>query len=151
MNRGRELFGGNGYDRELGFDPIAFLEWRVRTRGRARWLDLCCGEGRALLDAAERFASTSAEVDIHGIDLIDGFTAVPPEVRLTFEATSVHTWQTDLRFDLITCVHGLHYIGDKLGLIMRAAGWLTTDGLLCGHLDLRNLRLTDNRLSLIHI
>ena len=33
------------------------------------------------------------------------------------------TWQPARAFDLITCVHGLHYIGDKLALLARAAGW----------------------------
>ena len=145
MNRERGLHGGNGYERELGFDPISFLEWRVRTRDSARWLDLCCGQGRALIRAAERFAGTGAQVSIHGIDLVDSFATIPPELRLVLEAASVHDWTAQHRFDLITCVHGLHYIGDKLGLIRRAVGWLTADGLFCAHLDLRNLKLTEGR------
>ncbi|MFT5681160.1 MAG: SAM-dependent methyltransferase [Myxococcota bacterium] len=143
MNRERNLHGGGGYERELGFDPISFLEWRVRTRGSARWLDLCCGQGRALVAAAERFAGTGAAVVIHGVDLAGSFDAIPSEVGLTLESASVHGWQTTQRFDLITCVHGLHTIGDKLGLLQRAVGWLTTDGHLCAHLDLRNLKLAD--------
>ena len=46
-------------------------------------------------------------------------------------------------FDLITCVHGLHYIGDKLGLIARAASWLVDDGLFVASLDLHNLKIGD--------
>ena len=145
MNRERTLHGSGGYDQALGFDPMAFLEWRVRTCGQARWLDLCCGSGRALIDAAERFAAGSAAVDIHGLDLVDSFLPQSPELRLTLEVGSVHRWQPGCTFDLITCVHGLHYIGDKLGLLLRAAGWLTVNGLLCAHLDLRNLKLADGR------
>ena len=52
-------------------------------------------------------------------------------------------WHPIGQFDLITCVHGLHYIGDKLGLIVRAASWLKEDGLLVANLDLNNIKLTD--------
>jgi hypothetical protein len=42
---------------------------------------------------------------------------------------------------LITCVHGLHYVGDKLGTITRAASWLTEHGLLLANLDLASLKV----------
>ena len=42
---------------------------------------------------------------------------------------SLSAWRPDRSFDLITCVHGLHYVGDKLGLVARAASWLAEDGL----------------------
>src|SRR4029077_16266942 len=58
---------------------------------------------------------------------------------------SLRTWRPEGRFDLITCVHGLHYVGDKLGLIARAASWLTEDGMFVASLDLRNLKLADGR------
>ncbi|MFI9614412.1 hypothetical protein ACIHCM_22575 [Streptomyces sp. NPDC052023] len=31
-------------------------------------------------------------------------------------------------------MHGLHYVGDQLGLLARAASWLVPDGLLIGAL-----------------
>jgi hypothetical protein len=58
---------------------------------------------------------------------------------------SLTTWRPDRAFDLITCVHWLHYVGDKLGLIARAASWLADAGLFVGHLDLANLKLADGR------
>ncbi len=39
-------------------------------------------------------------------------------------------------FDLITCVHGLHYAGDKLAVLTRAVDWLTPGGLFAADLDL---------------
>jgi hypothetical protein len=65
----------------------------------------------------------------------------PGFVRL-IEA-SLTDWRPSQSLDLITCVHGLHYIGDKLGLIARAASWLTEDGLLLSNLDLANLKVND--------
>jgi hypothetical protein len=44
---------------------------------------------------------------------------------------------------LITCVHGLHYVGDRLSLLQRASPWLSADGLLVGNLDLANLRIEE--------
>ena len=46
MNRERDLPGSNGYDRELGFDPLDFLKGRVAPGRAAAWLDLCCGIGQ---------------------------------------------------------------------------------------------------------
>jgi hypothetical protein len=40
-------------------------------------------------------------------------------------------------------VHGLHYVGDKLGALTRAASWLTGDGVLVANLDLEGIRLPD--------
>ncbi|CRK56250.1 hypothetical protein [Alloactinosynnema sp. L-07] len=64
MNRGRGL---ESYRRELGFDPIAM----VRDRG---WLDLCCGEARALIDAAELVggAPLIADFDVAAVRGPDG-------------------------------------------------------------------------------
>jgi SAM-dependent methyltransferase len=60
---------------------------------------------------------------------------------------SAERWETAERFDLVTCVHGLHYIGDKLGLLRRASGWLRDGGLVMAHLDYRNLRINGRRSS----
>ncbi len=40
-------------------------------------------------------------------------------------------------------MHGLHYVGDKLGVIARAASWLTDDGLFAANLDVRSVRRAD--------
>lgn len=53
MNRERVLVGSNGYDRELGFNPLEFLKEQSFTVGAVAWLDLCCGTGKALIQAAE--------------------------------------------------------------------------------------------------
>lgn len=56
---------------------------------------------------------------------------------------SLHGYEAADRYELITCVHGLHYIGAKLGLLARACGWLTEDGVLVranGHVRARRLR-----------
>ncbi|CAN5872878.1 hypothetical protein BH23PLA1_BH23PLA1_29980 [soil metagenome] len=60
---------------------------------------------------------------------------------------SLSIWTPDHLFDLITCVHGLHYVGDKLGLISRAVSWLVEDGLFVAILDLANLKLGGESLS----
>jgi trans-aconitate methyltransferase len=106
------------------------------------WLDLCCGSGRALIEAAR--ALPHERVEITGVDLIPAFDPAPPDAAtVRFEAASLATWATDRTYDLITCVHGLHYVGDKLGLIARAVSWLEPDGRFLAHLDPGNLRLQD--------
>ncbi|MFI0409630.1 class I SAM-dependent methyltransferase [Actinomadura sp. 3N508] len=131
MNRERTLAA---YTRELGIDIVAEV-------GHGRWLDLCCGTARALTEATTRLP---AGTRIVGVDLVDHFVQAPPPASLQLITASVTTWEPDTPSNLITCVHGLHYIGDKLGLLSRAASWLTEDGLLIANFDTRSIRLPND-------
>lgn len=71
----------------------------------------------------------------------------PPSTRLQFVQASLSAWEPSRQFDLVTCVHGLHYIGDKLDLIARAVSWLADDGLFAANLDLHNCKFVDGRLA----
>lgn len=139
MNRERGLSGVNSYAKELGFDPYEFL---AACEGSRAWLDLCCGSGKALFHAAGRFAAErpDMEVAIVGIDLVAHFLdeVRPPALELV--AASVSDWTTSRTFDLITCVHGLHYVGDKLGVMARAASWLAPDGVFVADFDAESIR-----------
>lgn len=53
MNRERELSGTNSYAKDLNVDLLELLVDRARGAGRVAWLDLCCGTGRALIQAAQ--------------------------------------------------------------------------------------------------
>lgn len=145
MNRERSLSGSNGYGRELGVDIIAELTGRARAG--VRWLDVCCGSGRAPAEAARLLAGrdTAGRVEIVGLDLVDHFAAgsFPPALQLV--TGSVTEWVPDGRFDLITCVHGLHYVGDKLGALTRIASWLADNGLFVANFDVRSVRSADGR------
>ncbi|WP_245601809.1 class I SAM-dependent methyltransferase [Hamadaea tsunoensis] len=134
MNRERRLSGPNSYARELGFDPSAFL----RTRPGAAWLDLCCGAGHALRQAAEALPDNG--ITLVGVDLVDHFAA-PDAAGVAYVCAEWTTWDPGRRFDLITCVHGLHYVGDKLEALRRAASWLTDDGTFVADCDLDGIAL----------
>ncbi len=141
MNRDRGLDGVNSYARELGLRPLEVLAERVATNGSATWLDLCCGSARALIDAAER---TGDEVAITGVDLVDFFdpraTTTP---GLDLVVAPLATWAPAGTFDLITSVHGLHYVGDKLGVLGNALTWLAPGGLFAANLDLASIWMVD--------
>ena len=127
MNRERRM---GGYAADLRFDLMTFLQQQ------GSWLDLCCGQGRALDEAARKLP----DCFIEGVDLTDHFyPTIAPQVRLRSE--SVNEYEPNRKFRLITCVHGLHYVGDKLGLVARALGWLEPGGVFLAHLDCQNLRL----------
>ena len=67
-----------------------------------------------------------SQLTLLGVDLVAMFDAIPTDVDFVrLESCSVHDWKPVRRYDLITCVHGLHYVGDKVGLIERTAGWLS--------------------------
>ncbi|MEU9291821.1 class I SAM-dependent methyltransferase [Streptomyces sp. NPDC048275] len=138
MNRERVLAGVNSYTRELGFDPAEFLSGHGPAPS---WLDLCSGEGLALRAAAQRLP----QAVITGVDLVGPLLrpALPDGLELI--AADLGRWSPARRYDLITCVHGLHYIGDRLALLERAASWLTGTGLLVAHLDPATLRRPDGR------
>ncbi|HVW02269.1 MAG TPA: class I SAM-dependent methyltransferase [Planctomycetaceae bacterium] len=143
MNRERVLVGSNGYDHELGFNPFEMLLARLESQQSARWLDLCCGQGRALIEAAElaHAHDLGDRVEIVGVDLAGMFAPRPRYLQgLRFFQASLTDWRPERAFDLITCIHGLHYIGDKLGLLARAASWLTADGVFTANLGLENFR-----------
>ena len=143
MNRERSLNGSNGYGRELGVDVLAFLVGCLEKAPTVRWLDLCCGSGRALLEAADRLEGLGLgeRAEIIGVDLVDHFSAPSRPPTVDFVNASITEWTPTGRFDLITSVHGLHYVGDKLGVLTSAASWLTDDGVFAANLDLRSILL----------
>ena len=142
MNRQRGLTGVNSYTRDLGFDLLAYLRQRLQERGQVAWLDLCCGTGRALIEAAQTLPGSS--VAITGVDLVPMFAPVPTGLDgLRLIASPLGDWTPDRPYDLITCVHGLHYLGDKLDAITRAVPWLAEDGRFLAHLDPASLRLRE--------
>ncbi|MEU7872234.1 methyltransferase domain-containing protein [Dactylosporangium sp. NPDC049140] len=148
MNRERGLDGVNSYERELGFNPVEVITALARVTGApdtVAWLDLCCGSGRALVEAAGRLGEqgVSGRVLVEGVDLVDAFDPAPDVPWLRLTAAPVQAWVPRRRYDLITSIHGLHYVGDKLGLLARAAGWLTDGGRLVADLDLAAVRLED--------
>ena len=146
MNRERDLTGSNGYSREIGFNPLDFLRGQIAPGGRVAWLDLCSGTGKALIQAARISHAESLEIEIVGVDLAGMFHRMDPDLKhLRLVEASLRTWRPDCPFDLITCVHGLHYVGDKLGLIAHAASWLTDEGLFVANLDPKNLKLADGQ------
>jgi SAM-dependent methyltransferase len=146
MNRERNLTGSNGYSKEIGFNPLDYLRDRSVPGHRVAWLDLCCGTGKALIEAARITRSKGVDIEIVGVDLVGMFHQLGADLtHLRLVEASLRTWRPDCEFGLITCVHGLHYVGDKLGLIGRTASWLADDGLLVANLDLTNLKLADGR------
>jgi SAM-dependent methyltransferase len=156
MNRERGLTGVNSYARELGFSPLDALAGSMtgphHDGGAAGqgpgWLDLCCGSGRALIEAAGqlRALAPARRAALIGVDLVDAFVhQYEPLPGLDLICGSVLTYEPARAFDLITCVHGLHYVGDKLAIVSRAASWLSPAGRLAADLDLDSIRLADGR------
>ena len=110
---------------------------------------MCCGEGRALLQCALNLYENNLQdrVTLKGIDLIPGFQPIPPNITcLQWQVGSVVDWTADDQYDFITCVHGLHYVGDKLLVVQRACQTLTAQGVFMAHLDLQNIKIS-NQLS----
>lgn len=142
MNRERQLSGVNSYTRELGFNPVDILTATLAdppsTGSTAAWLDLCCGTGRALIQAADQLAhlGLAERANLMGVDLLDAFDPAPAVPSLQLVCAPVLAWTPARSFDLVTCVHGLHYLGDKLTMLTRAARWLTVTGRLVADLDL---------------
>jgi SAM-dependent methyltransferase len=142
MNRERNANGINSYEQELGFDPIAFLAARIAVTGNAAWLDVCCGEGRALHQTAQHFYQLGLQnsIRLKGIDLLDTFEKMEETITcLQFETASVVDWMPTQSYDLITCIHGLHYVGDKLKALEKMAAALSKDGLFWANFDVNSI------------
>jgi SAM-dependent methyltransferase len=152
MNRSRGCAGSNSYQKDLSIDVIEFLQQKLVNNDSVEWLDICCGEGRALIETATFFANRDAgenssnNLRITGIDLAGMFREFPADLaRLQFLEMPIEEFKPLQEFDLITCVHGLHYLGDKLSVIQNAASWLKKDGIFLANLELNSLRLFEKK------
>ncbi|MBX2841459.1 MAG: class I SAM-dependent methyltransferase [Flammeovirgaceae bacterium] len=145
MNRKRKATGINSYEKDTKFNPISFFEKKLSHKS-VKWLDLCCGEGNALIETAKYFQhkSFSYKPQFYGIDLVDFFSKDKPD-NVSFQTLNLANWQPSEKYDLITCVHGLHYMGDKLGLIAKASRALTPEGIFIGNLDIKNILISDEK------
>jgi ubiquinone/menaquinone biosynthesis C-methylase UbiE len=144
MNRQRNASGVNSYEQEIKFKPELYLEERILTDGCVSWLDVCCGEGKALIQAAIYLANHELQdrAELTGVDLVDVFAEIPPHIQcLRFEVGSVVQHIPEGNYDLITCVHGLHYIGDKLKVLREFLLRLKPKGVLLANLDLKNIKI----------
>jgi SAM-dependent methyltransferase len=138
MNRNRGLSGVNSYAVELGFDILLWLMDRARLHGNAFWCDACCGEGEALSDARSVLDKSEIGKNIAfvGVDLIGGVIDFrSPNIVIG----DVATYDPGRPVDLITCVHGLHYIGDKVGLLEHFYSILAPGGMIACNIDFANV------------
>lgn len=150
MNRERKCFGGNSYEKELSFHIVEFLKLQIKKEQQINWLDLCCGQGKALIEAANILAeqNLSSNIRITGVDLVSMFAPIPSNLKLPkLIESSFEDFQPNYPFDLITCVHGLHYIGDKLGFLQKTVSWLKDDGIFLANLDIANLKFFDEKVT----
>ncbi len=150
MNRERNASGINSYEQEFKFKPEVFLQQRIVEQGAASWLDLCCGQGKALVQVAESFLSQNLGDRIHleGVDLIGDFVSSSTDLHcLHFEMGNIAEFKTERQYDLITCVHGLHYVGNKLEAIEKAMHLLKPTGQFWANLDLENIVINHNSSS----
>jgi 2-polyprenyl-3-methyl-5-hydroxy-6-metoxy-1,4-benzoquinol methylase len=146
MNRERNASGINSYEKEFKFKPESFLRDHIDSKDQVKWLDICCGQGKALIQAALHLSEKGLQdkATLRGIDLIDSFLPIPPAINcIEFEIRSVVNWSPGEKYDLITCVHGLHYIGDKLKVLKTIFGSLNPGGIFMANLDLANIKIAD--------
>ncbi len=144
MNRERVAFGINSYEKEINFNPVDFIKNRA-DQNNIDWIDLCCGAGNALWQVVDflKEKKIAPKVSITGIDLVSYFSKEEPHKMLTLKQLNLNDWKPTQTYDLITIIHGLHYLGDKLKLISTAAAALKKNGVFIGNLDLDNILLKD--------
>jgi ubiquinone/menaquinone biosynthesis C-methylase UbiE len=152
MNRKRTSSGINSYEKEFKFKPEVYLESKIKESGQSSWLDLCCGEGNALIQTAHYFYDKGIQenIKLKGIDLLNSFQSIDKKITcIAFEAKSVVDWIPDQKYDLITCSHGIHYLGDKLKVIETAIACLSTTGMFVANLDLSNIIIEGSNSNLL--
>jgi hypothetical protein len=85
---------------------------------------------------------------IIGVDLVGAFAhapVLPPGLELVSESVARWAPRPGQLFDVVTCVHGLHYVGDKLGLLTRAAAWTAPGGVFAATFDPAGVRHAGDR------
>ncbi|MFK7905044.1 MAG: methyltransferase domain-containing protein [Chitinophagales bacterium] len=144
MNRERKASGTNSYQQEIKFKPEQFLENCILQSGQVKWLDICCGQGNALLQSA-RFLENEKLQDkatLVGVDLVNFFASIPSSIFcLQFDLSPLLKWKTTEQYDLITCIHGLHYVGDKLQILEKYLSFLSQNGQFIANLDLKSIHI----------
>lgn len=151
MNRKRKAIGVNSYEKDIKLNPITYISKKIQHPSQEQfvWFDLCCGEGNALIQTAKYFhgSNQSSRLNFTGIDLVNFFNDIDPSISnmLTFRELNVSKWTPERACDLITIAHGLHYIGDKIGLIIKIAEALKPKGLVIGNLDLNNIKIVGEK------
>jgi len=144
MNRSRGLSGVNSYTKDLRFEVLSHLLERHKANGSVVWYDVCCGEAHALSQAATELSDRGIRdgVKIIGADLVMSDPSdQSDQSNVTLIEGDVSTLLPTQKADLITCVHGLHYIGDKLGLLTHLSGMLAEGGIFIGNIDPANIRI----------
>lgn len=145
MNRSRALKGVNSYERDLKFDISQFILNRIKHNGAVNWCDICCGEAKALLAMYDILCAgySGKNIELFGIDLVvnKAYDLSTDKIHLCITEGNVMEYPLPFKAELITCVHGLHYIGDKLGLLQRLYADLEIQGVLIAHIDPDNLKL----------
>ncbi len=143
MNRERNAVGINSYEKDIYLSPVEFINKIFKTQSTFAWLDICCGRGKALIQTAQ-YASKhfpAKQISFTGIDLIDMFDPIPEECNsITMYARSFFNFESEQKYDFITCVHGLHYMGDKLEAIRKASSMLNDEGLFIANFDTKCIR-----------
>jgi SAM-dependent methyltransferase len=141
MNRERNATGINSYEKDLGLNPIAFLQEKLRQQKDVRWLDICCGKGKALIQTQGYFESEMERLFFTGIDLVGMYDPIPDAAsNLELFTGPFENWHSDQTYDLITCVHGIHYMGDKLQALAKAISMLNPNGTFLANFDIRSIK-----------
>lgn len=146
MNRKRNLLGVNSYEKDIDFNVLDFIYARIDKGEKVNWIDICCGEGKALIQANYELLKKGIgdNVELEGMDLVDMFDEYNPN-HIKMIIGSLLNWQPDKKYDLITCVHGLHYIGDKLLAIQKILTSLKEDGVFIANISFANVRNEQNK------
>ena len=106
MNHERNLHGSNGYDKELRCDPLDVLRSVAAENGQASWLDLCCGTGKALIQATSTLESEGVTIDIVGVDLAGLFLPADSK-RLRLVQASLTDWEWPCKKSCVSYQHSV--------------------------------------------
>lgn len=146
MNRERQANGVNSYEKEVGFRPEDWLLEVLATQPVAHWLDVCCGKANALVQTAQNLADHQDRLRLHGLDLVEFFAPIPAHLQcIQLFTGSIVQWLPPLpSYHFISCIHGLHYVGDKLKAIAQLMQWLAPEGKLVASFDLASVQVKND-------
>ena len=73
----------------VGFNPLEFLKERTAPGHPAAWLDLCCGTGKALIQAARVIGAEGMDNEIVGVDLVGMFAPTDSSLSCTLDDSRI--------------------------------------------------------------
>lgn len=100
----------------------------LKENPELKWLDIGCGTGQLISIISKDFP----DINYLGMDvaknMVENASKATTGKNIRFVVTPIEEFNTDEKYDIITCMHAFPYFPDKPGVIRKFASLLSDNG-----------------------